>query len=108
MMRTAERACVLLLFVYLVWVPLPFGSNVSWAWQPLILPPLILCAIAALVRTRHGEWFHMPRAYRIWTAGAIALTVVVAMQLVPLPPGLLAIVSPESHFIWSGADQVAA
>jgi putative inorganic carbon (HCO3(-)) transporter len=108
MMRTAERACVLLLFVYLIWVPLPFGSNVPWAWQALVLPPLILCALAAVVRTRHAEWFHIPRAYRMWTAGAIAVTVVVAMQLVPLPPPVLAIVSPESHSIWSGADQVAA
>jgi putative inorganic carbon (HCO3(-)) transporter len=108
MTRTAERACVLLLFAYLIWVPLPFGSNVAWAWEPLVVPPLILCALAAIVRTRHAERFQMARAYRMWTAGAIALIVIVAIQLVPLPPSVLAIISPESESIWSGADRIAA
>jgi putative inorganic carbon (HCO3(-)) transporter len=108
MMRTAERACVLLLLVYLVWLPLPFGSNVPWAWKPLVLPPLILCAIAAIARTRHAAWFHMSRAYRVWTAGGIALAVIAALQLIPLPAPVLSVVSPESQSIWSGADRLAA
>jgi putative inorganic carbon (HCO3(-)) transporter len=108
MIRTAERSCVVLLLAYLIWVPLPFGSNVGWTFPILVLPPLILCAVAALLRIRHAAAFHLPRAYSVWSAGAIALIVIVAIQLVPLPANVLSVVSPESHAIWSSADRVVA
>ena len=105
-MDTAEVGCAALLLVYLVWVPLPFGSNVDAAFVPLVVPPLVLCAAAALLRIRDGASLRFSRAYRTWSIAALVVLAVVAVQLLPLPSGLLAFVSPESHSIWSAADHL--
>src|SRR5438874_5237194 len=103
-MTAAELACALLLLAYLIWVPLPFGSNVDAAWLPLIVPPLALCTAVALMRARYAELLNLSRAYRLWSLGGLAMIAIVALQLVPLPPSLAAVLSPESHAIWSAAD----
>ncbi|HEY2322033.1 MAG TPA: O-antigen ligase family protein [Thermoanaerobaculia bacterium] len=105
-MSTVEWACAALLLVYLVWVPLPFGSNVDAAFVPLVVPPLVLCAVAALARARDGASLRLNRAYRTWSIAGLVVLIVVAIQLLPLPPSLLGLVSPESHAIWSAADRV--
>jgi O-antigen ligase len=105
-MTTAGTVCAALLLAYLVWVPLPFGSNIDAAFVPLVVPPLVLCAAAALLRIRDGAFLRFNRAYRTWSIAALVLLMVVAVQLLPLPPSLLSLVSPESHWIWSGADRV--
>jgi hypothetical protein len=107
MATSAERTCVVLLLAYLAWVPMPFGSNVDAAFLPLILPPMLLCAITAWLRFREASLPYVTLAYRIWTAGAVAFLVVVAFQLVPMPRFLLAIVSPKSSEIWTSADHLA-
>src|SRR5438874_3804148 len=110
MPQIAERACIALLAVYLIWLPLPFGSIIDAAFVPLILPPILICALAACLRSRMppNTSLHMSLAYRIWTAGAVALVIIVALQLVPLPQSLLALASPMSQRIWSSADRVAS
>lgn len=107
-MTTGEAVCVTLLLVYLAWVPLPFGSNVGAAYIPLIVPPIVLCAAAALLRSFSASDLNLSRAYRTWSLSGIAVIVLCALQLVPLPPSIAAIVSPESHAIWSAADRVVA
>src|SRR5437773_8540334 len=101
MPQIAERACIALLAVYLIWLPLPFGSIIDAAFVPLILPPILICAIAAFLRSRMppNTSLHMSLAYRIWTAGAVALVIIVALQLVPLPQSLLALASPMSQHL---------
>ena len=103
-----EAGCAALLLAYLVWVPLPFGSNVDAAFLPLVVPPLVLCAAAALLRVRDGESLRFTRAYRTWSAAGLVVLAVVALQLLPLPSSLLAFLSPESHSIWSAADRVTS
>jgi hypothetical protein len=107
-MTLGEMTCTTLLLVYLVWVPLPFGSNIGATFVPLVVPPLVLCAAAALLRVRIAGALNMTRAYRTWSIAAAIVLAVVALQLVPLPPAFAAIVSPESHAIWSAADRVTA
>ena len=107
-MTTVEAVCAALLLAYLVWVPLPFGSNVDAAFVPLVVPPLVLCAAVALLRARDGAALRFSRAYRTWSIAAVAVLLLVAMQLVPLPASIASIVSPESHAIWNAADRVAA
>src|SRR5438309_9316193 len=107
-MQAVEVVCAALLLVYLVWVPLPFGSNVDAAFVPLVVPPLVLCAAAALLRARDGASLRFSRAYRTWSLAALAVLIVVAFQLVPLTPSLLGLLSPESHAIWSAADRVVS
>lgn len=102
---------MLLLCFYLLWLPLPFGSVVEGAQMPLILVPLFLCtvvAIAFVAEVKLGTWApYFPLAYRIWSIGGTLFILVVAMQLIPLPPGLLRLVSPESHTIWGDAARIS-
>jgi O-antigen ligase len=105
-MTTVEVVCAALLLAYLVWVPLPFGSNVDAAFAPLVVSPLVLCAVAALARVRDGGSLRFPRAYRTWSVAAIVVIVVVALQLLPMPSSVLSLMSPESHSIWNAADRV--
>ena len=92
----AERAGLGLLCLWLLWLPLPFGSNIPRARLPLILVPLLLCAIAAAIRlyaTRDRTNAVQPtRPWLIWGNGALLFLAVTALQLVPLPPAMLAIV----------------
>src|SRR5438552_7351298 len=107
-MRTvAERVCVALLLAYLAWVPMPFGSVIDRAFLPLVVTPIALCAVASLPRRTHAQSRLTP-VYRVWTAGAVLLLVIVALQLVPLPDSVLAFVSPGSSGIWRSAERVAS
>jgi len=103
-----ERICIALLLVYAAWLPMPFGSNVDWAFLPLILPPMILCALAAMIWLRRAPLPYAPAAWKVWTAGAILFIAIVALQLVPLPRPLLAVVSPSSANIWTSAERIAS
>ena len=104
----AEAVCAALLLAYLVWVPLPFGSNVDAAFVPLVVPPLVLCAVAGFLRMRDGDLLRFPRAYRTWSVAALVVLGVVAIQLVPLSSSVLSFVSPESHSIWNAADRITS
>src|ERR1700749_3840607 len=106
-MNMAEASCAGLLLAYLVWVPLPFGSNIDAAFVPLVVPPLVRCAAAALLRVRDGASLRFNRAYRTWSVAALVMLAVAAIQLVPLPPAIASFVSPESDAIWSAAGRVA-
>ncbi|HWS72156.1 MAG TPA: O-antigen ligase family protein, partial [Thermoanaerobaculia bacterium] len=104
----AERICAGVFAAWLLWLPLPYGSNEEFARAPLIGVPLLLCVVAALLRARDNEPMRVPNAWRIWTVGALLFIGVVALQLVPLPASILRIVSPESDAIWRAADRVSA
>lgn len=110
--RFAERGCLTILFAWLVWLPLPFGSVVERSRLPLIATPLALCLCACLLRlyaTRDRTNTARPtRAWQIWGTGALAFLGVCALQLVPLTPGLLRVLSSESHAVWAAASRVAA
>src|SRR5438270_4510991 len=105
-MPAVEVVSAALLLVYLVWVPLPFGSNVDAAFVPLVVPPLVLCAAAALLRARDGASLRFSRAYRTWSLAALAVLIVVAFQLMPLTPSVLGLLSPESPAISWDADRI--
>lgn len=104
--RISEEALTALLLLWLMALPLPFGAVIDGAQPLLILPPMVLCAAAALLRL--GQPAEVTRPLRIWTAGAWLFAVVVALQLVPLPNGLLAAISPESFRIRANAARVAS
>src|SRR5205085_2385564 len=106
MATAAERICVVLLLVYLAWVPMPFGSNIDAAFLPLVVPPMILFAGAALLRLRDHDAPHLTFPYRAWTAGAVVFIMIVAWQLVPMPRPVLALVSPHSNAIWGWVNRL--
>ena len=107
----AERVCLTLLCVWLLWLPLPFGSVVDRARLPLVAVPLALCTAAALVRlyaTRDRTNTAQPtRPWTIWGSGALLFFAAGALQLVPLPSPLLRWLSPDGHAIWSSASRVS-
>ncbi|HUR81040.1 MAG TPA: O-antigen ligase family protein [Thermoanaerobaculia bacterium] len=104
--------CLAILFVWLAWLPLPFGSVVESARLPLIAVPLALCVVAALVRlyaTRDRTNTAQPTAaWWIWGTGALVFLAIGALQLIPLPPALLRALSPDAHAIWRSATRVAS
>lgn len=110
--RYAERACLTLLFAWLAWLPLPFGSVVEVARLPLVLVPLVLCTAAALIRlyaTRDRTSTAQPtRPLNIWLIGALLFLGAGALQLIPLTPALLGTLSPESLTIWGDASRVVS
>jgi O-antigen ligase len=111
LLTTVERVCLITLLAWLAWLPLPFGSIVPRARLPLIAVPLLVCAIAAVARllgTRERTTTaRTTRVWLMWAGGATLLILLGALQLVPLSPGLLRALSPESDAIWSAASRVA-
>jgi putative inorganic carbon (HCO3(-)) transporter len=108
----AERGCLTILCAWLIWLPLPFGSVVRAARLPLVAVPLALCTAACLLRayaTRDRTNTAQPtRAWSIFGIGALLFLAAGALQLVPLPAGVLHALSPDAGAIWSSATRVAA
>ena len=107
MRKGTDIGLFLLLLAYLVWVPMPFGSASDASQLPLVVPPLLICAGASLLRVSRGTPFEMTRAARIWTIGGILFAVVIGFQLVPMPMSLLHVLSPQSAAIWARAGRLA-
>jgi O-antigen ligase len=111
-LATAERGCLAIFFVWLAWLPLPFGSVVEAARRPLVAVPLALGAVACLIRfvaTRDRASTAQPtRAWLVWGYGTLLFCAVGALQLIPLPASVLNSVSPESYRIWTHASRVAS
>lgn len=107
----AERVCLAALLLWLVWLPLPFGSVIPRARVPLIVVPLAVCAAAALIRfysTRERNAGAQPtRSLMIWTNGALLFLAIAALQLVPMPLPLLDVLSPESSALWRSSVRIA-
>lgn len=103
----AEIVCFIFLLAYLAWVPLPFGSASDGAQTPLILPALVICTAAAVVASRRRP-LHFSRTARLWAAGGVLFTALLAFQLVPLPMPVLRALSPESARTWGAAARVAS
>src|SRR3954452_18292980 len=106
MRKPVELALFVGLVAFLVWAPMPFGSASDASQPALIVPPLLICCASALLRLRQP--LTMARAGRIWTIGGVLFVGIIALQLLPLPPALLAFISPESAAIWGRATHVAA
>jgi len=108
----AEQGCLAILLVWLAMLPLPFGSVIERARLPLIVVPISVCFAATLLRLyviRDRMNSSRPtRAWSIWGIGALCFIAVGALQLLPLPPLVLAAVSPGSRALWSAAERVAS
>jgi O-antigen ligase len=108
-MRNAiELALFAALLAFLVWVPMPFGSASDASQPALILPALLIGSGAALLRVTSPNPFVLTRPGRIWTMGGVLFVLVIALQLLPLPSAVLALISPQSAAIWARATHVAA
>lgn len=107
MMKRADLGLFVLLLAFLAWVPMPFGSASDSAQLPLVVFPLLICAMAALLRAMREPRFRMTLPGGIWTTGGALLTAIIGLQLVPLPMGLLRALAPRSALIWERASRLA-
>jgi putative inorganic carbon (HCO3(-)) transporter len=108
----SEQACIALLCAWLVWLPLPFGSNVAWARLPLVAIPLFCCAAACVLRVSEGDGringMRATRAWELWSVGAVLFLLVGALQLLPLPPSLHRLLEPQSFVFHASASRLAS
>ncbi len=105
MTRLISNLGRVLLFAYLLWLPLPFGSVTHAGQVPLVLGAVLIFMVALLVplrRARRGDLvLRMTPEGLIWAIGALTLIAVVLAELVPLPPPLVRLLSPMSWRIWT-------
>jgi len=106
----AERGCLTIVFAWLFWLPLPFGSVVEVARLPLVAVPLAVCTVATLLRlyaTRDRSSTARPTTpWKIWGIGALLFLAAGLLQLIPLSASLLHSLSPDAHAVWSSASHV--
>jgi O-antigen ligase len=94
---TAERGALAIFLALLVWAPFPLGSNRAWAWTLLeagLFGAAMLWTVGWM-RHRHGS-LQLLRAAKpafvllgLWLAWT-------ALQCVPLPPGVVGVLSPRA------------
>jgi O-antigen ligase len=108
MRNAVELALFAALLAFLIWVPMPFGSASDASQPALILPALLIGCGAMLLRATGKQPFVLTRPGGIWTVGGVLFILVIALQLLPMPLPLLALISPQSAAIWGRAAHVAA
>ena len=81
---------------------MPFGSNVPWAWS-LMEAWVFLIAGAWLVQYYRGKVFLNPPFLRAWpvTVCLLATLLWTVVQSLPLPAGILGLLSPRAFEIQS-------
>jgi len=89
-----------LFFAYLallIWLPLPLGTNRAWAWSLMEVWILALAIVWLIQYCRGKVDFNRPFA-RAWpvTTCLLVTTLWVIVQSLPLPTGLLGLLSPQS------------
>ncbi len=87
------------LLALLLWAPIPLGSNRPWSSLLLTLLVASILVLLAVDWLRH----HCPsrrRLFPLWPLG-IAVLCFVAMQLLPLPAALVALLSPHAAALHS-------
>lgn len=90
-----------LLFATVALLPWAFGGVEMWAYRSAALL-LVVAGCIALWKRGFGGWGLGKRDSR-WLLPAFLLALWAAVQWVPLPPGVVRILSPQAHRIYSEA-----
>src|SRR5204863_5534309 len=93
----ADRFLFHAFLALLLWMPLPFGSNVAWAWS-LMEAWVVLIAGLWRVQYYRGKVSLNRPFVRAWavTACLLAALVWIVVEALPLPAGALRLLSPRS------------
>src|SRR2546430_6003985 len=98
----ADRCLFHAFLALLLWMPLPFGSNVAWA-SSFMEAWVYLIAGVWLVQYYRGKVSLNRPFVRTWpvTACLLATLLWIVVQALPLPAGVLGLLSPRSLEIHS-------
>jgi len=105
LVKAADRHVFVGFLLALVWVPLPVASNHLWAWS-IFEVWLFALAIIWLVLFAAGRVATTP-AFRHARPALLLFAMVFAwtlFQLVPLPPSLIALLSPNGADVYAHAQ----
>lgn len=108
--RTSERpgpvaaAALAVLVLLVALTPWPFGSAHPVSTHVVSLLALF-AALGVVLRGLHAGSIELPSLPAGWVGGLLALA---ALQLVPLPPGLHALLAPGSAALWHPGEATAA
>jgi putative inorganic carbon (HCO3(-)) transporter len=99
---SADRFLFHAFLALLLWMPLPFGSNAAWAWS-LMEAWVFLIAGLWLVQYYRGKVSLNHPFVRAWpvTACLLATLLWIVVQALPLPTGVLGLLSPRALEIHS-------
>src|SRR5438045_6432247 len=98
----ADRCLFHAFLALLLWMPLPFGSNVAWAWSFMEVCVFLIAGLWLVQYYRGKVSLNRPfvRASPV-TACLLATLVWIVVQALPLPVGALGLLSPRSLEIHS-------
>src|SRR5918993_2650763 len=78
------------------WGALAFGSVYPWAFTPLLAACALTGAVALLIHRRRHRSRQLPGATRAAFLGLAIVLVAGAVQVIPLAPGVIEVVSPNT------------
>ena len=98
----ADRFLFYAFLALLLWMPLPFGSNVVWAWSFMEAWVLLIAGLWFVQYYRGKVSLNRPfvRAWPV-TACLLATLLWIVVQALPLPAGVLGLLSPRALEIHS-------
>lgn len=104
---TPDKALFWLLLVLLLWAPIPLGSNRVWAWSFLEVATFVLLG-AWLLLWALGIATVPESLAKAWPALALlgVWLAYLSLFLVPLPPDVVAFLSPEAERMQSLTDAI--
>lgn len=91
--RTYELLIEFFIILLIIYLPLPLGSNLPWAWQILELVVFSLGVIWALKILTTREIVYRKTWLNLLILTALSLIII---QMIPLPVGLLKWLSPQT------------
>jgi O-antigen ligase/Flp pilus assembly protein TadD len=88
------KAAYVLFLATLIFAPMAFGTVEAWAYT---LMELMICASAIFLyfSNRQNRFYQVPGIIPLLLIGGVIL-----FQVIPLPAGLVRLISPESHAIY--------
>ncbi len=104
-----DRVALGVLLALVFWAPFPLGSNRPWAWG-LLEASLFSAVICWLIGWWRGEFRTPPALLMAWPAFVVlgAWLAYLALHWIPLPAGLVGVLSPEAARLYASVAGYAA
>jgi O-antigen ligase len=105
-MSRIETACYYSFLLFLVWLPIPLASNRVWAWS-IAEFWIALQTLSLLYVYRKNFPWHRVKRFNWLFIPLVLFQLWVALQLIRMPVGWLAFISPETAgiFSWAGLER---